>query len=119
MSSPKTVQLTALACCAALVFAASTLTPNINQGRKDLNIIGTESVVQNAPPEYAFAVQAFGAFRSLLTNIAFMRAEEYKEQGRYFDAYELGKWICTLQPRFPSVWEFVSWNMAWNISVNT
>lgn len=73
----------------------------------------------NPPPEYAFAIQAFGAFRSILTDIAFIRAEEFKRKGRYYDAMQLHEWICQLQPRFPSVWEYCSWNMAWNISVTT
>lgn len=119
MPNSKWIQLIALALCGVLIFAASRLTPRINEGRKELNLIGADSIMENTPPEYAFAVQAFGAFRGLLTNIAFMRAESYKEQGRYYDAVQLGHWICKLQPRFPSVWEFVSWNMAWNISVTT
>lgn len=119
MSNTRWVQVGALLLCGAFVFSASRLQPGINAGRKQLNLLGSESVLENTPPEYAFAVQAFGAFRGLLTNIAFMRAEDYKQQGRYYDAYQLGKWICDLQPRFPVVWEYVSWNMAWNISVTT
>ena len=32
---------------------------------------------------------------------------------------QLASWICKVQPRFPSVWAFNAWNMAWNISVTT
>ena len=113
------IQLVGLIGCGGLVFAASLLTPTINGGRKSLNMYGAENVTESAPPEYAFAIQAFGAFRGLITNIAFIRAEEYKRAGRYYDAMQLASWICKLQPRFPSVWEFQSWNMAWNISVTT
>lgn len=119
MKPTRSIQFVALALCAVLIFAASRLSTPINKGRTDLNMFGTESVMENAPPEYATVIQALGAFRGLITNIAFMRAENYKEMGRYYDAVQLGTWICNLQPRFPSVWEFVSWNMAWNISVTT
>ncbi|MFH1748033.1 MAG: hypothetical protein ABIG44_13440 [Planctomycetota bacterium] len=119
MRRPKVVQLIALLLCVVLVFISSTITPAINQGRQSLNIYGSTDVHKNAPPEYAFAIQAFGAFRSLITNIAFIRAENYKEQGRFHDAMQLAQWICILQPHFPAVWEFQSWNMAWNISVTT
>jgi hypothetical protein len=115
----RVTQLVALAVCVILLLLASTFTPGINAGRKALNMYGTEAITENAPPEYAFAIQAFGAFRGLITNIAFIRAEEYKRDGRYYDAMQLASWICKLQPRFPSVWEFQSWNMAWNISVTT
>ncbi len=119
MRHPRLVQLAALLLCGGLVIAAGWRVPAIDAGRAELNPQGHENVVENAPPEYAFAVQVFGAFRSLITDIAFIRAEQFKEQGRYYDAMQLAKWICQLQPRFPSVWEFASWNMAWNISVTT
>lgn len=119
MSRPRAIQLLALGVCLGLVFAAARLIPDLNAGRRQLTSYGSQDVLVNAPPEYAFAIQAFGAFRSLIVNLAFIRAENYKEQGRYYDAMQLASWICKLQPRFPSVWEFQSWNMAWNISVTT
>lgn len=117
--NPRLVQIIALVASAGLLLAAAQFTPSINEGRKRMNMIGERNPQETAPPEYAFAIQAFGAFRGILTNIAFIRAEEYKEQGRYYDAMQLADWISKLQPRFPSVWEFLSWNMAWNISVTT
>ncbi|MFO0838696.1 MAG: hypothetical protein U1D55_09200 [Phycisphaerae bacterium] len=119
MTHARLIQWLALAAAGILIAAASQLTPRINEGRRALNMIGGDSPVESAPPEYAFAIQAFGAFRSLLTDIAFIRAEEYKQQGKYYDAMQLASWICKLQPRFPAVWEFHAWNMAWNISVTT
>ena len=116
---PRLVQVIALLLCVALVYGASLIAPSINEGRQRLNMYGDEDVLASTPPEYAFAIQAFGAFRSLIVNVAFIRAEKYKEEGRYYDAKQLAEWICKLQPRFPSVWEFHSWNMAWNISVTT
>lgn len=116
---PKVTQVCALLAAVGLVFAASRFTPQINAERAKLDQLGKGSVAVQPPPEYAFAVQALGAFRGLITNIAFIRAEEFKNQGRYYDAMQLATWICQLQPRFPGVWEFQSWNMAWNISVTT
>lgn len=113
------VQTIAALLLVGLVLAASQLTSAINAGREKMNIFGQTSAQTSAPPEYAFAIQAFGAFRGLLTDIAFIRAESLKSDGRYYDAMQLASWICKLQPRFPSVWEFQSWNMAWNISVTT
>ncbi len=113
------VQIAACLIAAGLLAVAGRLVPAINVGRAKLNMMGSDTPQENVPPEYAFAIQAFGAFRGLITNIAFIRAEKYKEEGRYYDAYQLASWICKLQPRFPAVWEFQSWNMAWNISVTT
>ncbi len=115
----RVIQLVAFIGCGILILASSTFTPAINEGRKSLNMYGVESPTETAAPEYAFAIQAFGAFRGLVTDIAFIRAEELKRQGHYYDAMQLHSLICKLQPRFPSVWEYCSWNMAWNISVTT
>lgn len=115
--SPRTTQVLAVLASVGAVLAASTLHTPINGGREKLNVMGVKEARESVPPEYAFAIQAFGAFRGLITNFAFIRAEEYKRDGRYYDAMQLANWICKLQPRFPSVWEFQSWNMAWNISV--
>lgn len=117
--SPRLIQVVALVVAGGLVYGSSVLVPPINEGRRPLNMMGSDNPAENAPPDFVFAVQAFGAFRSLLVNLAFVRADTYKQQGRYYDAMELSRWICRLQPRFPAVWEFNAWNMAWNISVTT
>lgn len=116
---PRIVRWIAMVAAAGLLYASSLMVPQINEGRKTLNMIGSGNPLENAPPDFAFAVQAFGAFRSLMVNLAFNRAEEYKRLGRYYDAMELARWICRLQPRLPAVWQFQAWNMAWNISVTT
>lgn len=121
MNNVRLTQILALVACALLVTCSAMLTPAINKGRSEMGMAGItdENPLLNTPPEYAVAVQALGAFRGMLTNFAFMRANNLQEQGRYYDAYQLAEWICTLQPRFPSVWEFNAWNMSWNISVTT
>jgi len=73
--------------------------------------------LEKAPPSLVFASVAMGAFRGLVVDILWMRADKLKEDGQFFDARQLAEWITTLQPRFASVWEFQAWNMAYNISV--
>lgn len=60
-----------------------------------------------------------GAFRGIFVNWLWFRANEMKEKGQYYEAMELARAITTLQPRFPQVWVFHVWNMAYNISVAT
>jgi len=88
----------------------------INSQREAMNLV-SNAPLENAPPELAFATVAMGAFRGLVVDILWMRAEQLKEAGQFFDAKQLAEWITTLQPRFPTVWDFQSWNMAYNISV--
>ncbi|MCL4220607.1 MAG: hypothetical protein KJZ65_04480 [Phycisphaerales bacterium] len=78
----------------------------------------TDRAEENDPPQVAAGI-AMGAFRGLFVNILWIRANDLKEQGKYFEAIELAKAITRLQPRFPRVWAFHAWNMAYNISVVT
>lgn len=88
---------------------------SINRHRQDMNLIIDKP--ENIPPSLAFATVATGAFRGLVVDVLWMRADRLKEQGQFFDARQLAEWITILQPRFASVWEFHAWNMAYNISV--
>jgi hypothetical protein len=88
----------------------------INSQRQQMKLIANEPL-ENAPPSLAFATVAMGAFRGLLVDILWLRAESLKDKGEFFDAKQIAEWITTLQPRFTSVWEFQAWNMAYNISV--
>lgn len=88
----------------------------INEARKELKLISNEPL-ENAPPALAFATVAMGAFRGLVVDILWMRADKLKEEGLFFDAKQLAEWITVLQPRFTAVWDFQAWNMAYNISV--
>jgi len=119
MSNRRLVQFVGLLACGALLAAAALRMPRINAGRVKLNIMGSESPLENTPPEYVFYIQVFGAFRGLIADIAFIRAESLKQAGRFYDAMQLHEWICALQPHFPAVWEYAAWNMSWNISVTT
>ena len=88
----------------------------INSQRVEMKLINNEPI-KNAPPSLAFATVAMGAFRGLVVDVLWIRADRMKEQGQFFDAKQLAEWITALQPRFAQVWEFQAWNMAYNISV--
>ena len=100
----------------ALLFAASTRLDSIHDARVEMELVSNEPL-ENAPPSLAFATVAMGAFRGLVVDILWMRADKLKEEGQFFDAKQLAEWITVLQPRFAQVWDFHGWNMAYNISV--
>lgn len=87
-----------------------------SSGRNQLTYADTAET--GDPPEVALGI-AMGAFRGIFVNILWYRANEMKEQGYYYEAMELARAITKLQPRFPQVWVFHAWNMAYNISVKT
>ncbi len=98
-----------------LLFAGERL-DYINAARKEMKLVINEPL-ENAPPSLAFATIAMGAFRGLVVDILWIRADKLKQEGQFFDAKQLAEWITVLQPRFISVWDFHAWNMAYNISV--
>jgi hypothetical protein len=98
--------------------AAGALTPRINKERQEQNLTVSDTLY-DLPPEMAVAQAALGTFRGLAINVLWQRADSLKNQGKFHDAIELGKLITKLQPRYPKVWEFVSWNLSYNISVAT
>ena len=108
--------LLCLAVAGGLIYAAGAQLDYIGAQRKEMGLI-VNNPLDNAPPSLAFATVAMGAFRGLVVDILWMRADKLKEEGQFFDAKQLAEWITTLQPRFAAVWEFHAWNMAYNISV--
>jgi hypothetical protein len=100
----------------ALLWAAGAQIDPINTMREEMDLV-INPALENAPPSLAFATVAMGAFRGLVVDILWMRADNLKQEGQFFDAKQLADWICVLQPRFGAVWEFQAWNMAYNISV--
>ena len=100
----------------SLLIVAGMQLDSINSHRREMKLISNEPL-ENAPPSLAFATVAMGAFRGLVVDVLWMRADNLKDQGQFFDAKQLADWITTLQPRFAQVWEFQAWNMAYNISV--
>jgi hypothetical protein len=110
------IVVTCLALAAGLLFLGGTQLDYINAQRQEMDLV-TNAPLENAPPSLAFATVAMGAFRGLVVDILWMRADTLKEEGQFFDALQLAQWITTLQPRFAAVWEFHAWNMAYNISV--
>jgi len=111
----KVIWFVCIVLAAALFIAAGAQLDFINTEREDMGLILDKP--ENVPPSLAFATVATGAFRGLLVDVLWIRADKLKEQGQFFDAKQLAEWITILQPRFATVWEFQAWNMAYNISV--
>lgn len=114
------VQLIAMLAVVGCLIGAATTVPQINQRRQDLQLAASSELGdESLPPKVAVLTAALGPFRGLLVDVMWWRATRLKEAGKYYEANTLSQWITTMQPRFPVVWEFHAWNMAYNISVVT
>lgn len=115
MNRNRVVQLVAIGLGVGCLAGTSLLTPAINRQRESLI---DNQVVENLDPKYAL-LAAMGSFRGLAVDALWYQAEMAKRDGNYFDAKAKRDLIVTLQPRFPQVWRFQAWDMAYNISVGT
>lgn len=99
----------------AVFYAASTRLEPINAFRKEHHLILPDLPESVRPSMLLTPLLAVG--RAPLVDYLWLRATKLKDEGRFFDAYQLSQMICELQPRFASVWAFQAWNMSYNISV--
>ncbi|RME39284.1 MAG: hypothetical protein D6788_05800 [Planctomycetota bacterium] len=105
-----------IALAVAGVIGAGVLLPPINAIRKDRQFVIDPEHIGTLPADLAL-LGKLGTFRALAIDWASIRAERLKEEGKYYEALKLHETICSLAPRFPTVWVYAAWNMAYNISV--
>ncbi len=77
-----------------------------------------EPPTEGVPPILVFTTTAMGAFRGLVVDVLWLRLSKLMEESKYYEMMQLADWICKLEPRFPPVWAWQAWNMAYNISVD-
>ena len=110
------IQSVALVVLVAGLGGAYLLTPTINQQRLERQLTYDMGTGDGSNPAYTF-VASLGSFRGIAVNILWQRAEQLKQDNKFYEANKLAEFITTLQPRFPEAWNFHGWNMAYNISV--
>ena len=118
MPQGRLTQLVAIVVCLALLGLSGFVSADLTASAGRNKLTYTETAEEGDPPQVALGI-AMGAFRGLFVNILWIRANELKEEGKYYEAVDLARAITKLQPRFPQVWAFHAWNMAYNISVTT
>ncbi|MFW5845304.1 MAG: hypothetical protein ACOCXJ_03665, partial [Planctomycetota bacterium] len=108
---PRTACLAGAACLiAAQLVASLLLVPR--RPSSDL----PEGYFAALPPGESVGILVIGGFRGLATDLLWMRALGAKDEGRYYQSVALFGLISRLQPRFERVWEYMSWDMAYNIA---
>lgn len=116
--SDRLIQVAAIVLGVLFLAAAAGLQRPINRQRDELQLVMNREI-RNVPPKYAWITAMAGSFRGLAIDLLWMRSEKLKEEGKYYELEQIGRWICALQPRFAAVWSYQAWNMSYNISVAT
>ncbi len=118
MRRDRIIQLAAAAFLVVFLCAQSVLSVYLAASVGRNKLVYADSAEKGDPPEVGLGI-AMGAFRGVFVNFLWIRANELKEAGKYYEAIDLARTITRLQPRFPRVWAFHAWNLAYNISVAT
>lgn len=113
------VQVIAVVVLGLCLTAAGRLASSISRERQESELVVSLEDTRGMPPHVALVTAALGTFRGLAVDALWLRAESLQDAGQYYEAQTLSQWITALQPRFPRVWAFQAWNMAYNISVTT
>ncbi|HZW08082.1 MAG TPA: hypothetical protein VFF65_13245 [Phycisphaerales bacterium] len=112
------VQLAALGVVVAGLLLSTLLTVRIAGSMGRHQLVYTSRAEASMTREEALGIAA-GAFRGMFVNFLWLRAQDLKQEGKYWEAVDLARTITRLQPRFPRVWAFHAWNLSYNISVTT
>lgn len=119
MNKDRLIQIIAAGLIVVSLGVSIALIQPINDRRLDLQLGFNAEVGDRVPPKYVLLAASLGSFRGVAANILWYRIEMMKREGKFFEINQLSRWITALQPRFPRVWAFMAWNMAYNISVET
>lgn len=106
----------------ALLAGAGWLNPQILHQRETLkletvNPLGTDTELGIEFKQLRIPTAALSIFRPIIIDYLWIRADNLKNEGEYFDALTLRRMICSLQPHIPAVWVNQAWDMSYNISV--
>jgi len=118
MSRDRIVQLVCVIVAVGAVLGSAALMPALNRQRRDLQLTYGLEIGDRLPPEYAL-LPALGSLRGIFVDILWYRAEMMKREGKFHESKNISEFITKLQPRFPDVWVYHAWNLAFNISVET
>ncbi|HAR66727.1 MAG TPA: hypothetical protein DCR55_11005 [Lentisphaeria bacterium] len=101
---------------AAILLALAGLGWNQSRFKARQQSTGLSVASPNVPASVSLVTIALGPMRALVTNALWWRAIEHQDRGEFFDVVQLSEWITELQPNIGSVWAYLGWNMAYNIS---
>lgn len=100
------------------LFAQNALQQEIQCRRANEKLTLTSPWAAQTPERFAGTI-LLGGFRGIAVDILWIRAEALKNQGKFYELLALTKFIANVQPEYPTVWSYLAWNMAYNLSYDT
>lgn len=109
---PRTALIAGVACLLIAQLHASFLIKPLRAA----TVSAGETFTALKPGEFAGTL-LLGGFRGLACDLLWMRAAAAKDNRRFFESVALFQAISRIQPRFEQIWEYMAWDMAYNIAV--
>lgn len=78
-------------------------------------VVPTSDVYEALKPGEFAGTLLLGGFRGLASDLLWMRGLSAKDQGRFYESLALFETIVRIQPRFEQIWEYISWEVPYNI----
>jgi hypothetical protein len=119
----RTIQIGSFILAIVCIVSSSFLDDKIGKQKKSMTQDSTHNQQFDTSarvPTIVVAAQNWaGPIRPVIINVLWYRLQEMQQAGQYYEANSLAQALTTLLPRYPRVWDFHAWNMAYNISVTT
>jgi len=98
------------------VLAASLIERSVRRHSPRQAETSVSAVAARESPLVVFTTVALGGFRGLVIDILWTRIAYLQETGDYVEIAQLSDWVTRLDTRLPVVWDYSSFNMAYNVS---
>lgn len=100
----------------ALLYADFAAQPGLAQLRDRYRLM-SRPAKHGVPPEYVMLNSALGGFRGLLLTTLWVRAQNMKNDGQFYEMVDIYNLITKLQPNHHAAWAFQAWDLSYNVSV--
>ncbi|MBN2711110.1 MAG: hypothetical protein JXR97_01555 [Planctomycetes bacterium] len=98
------------------IYVGSTVMPNIIK-KRDYYRLTSVPPRQGVPPEYILTSALLGGFRGMFITTLWIRAQNMKNDGKFYEMVDIYNIITKLQPNHHMAWAFQAWDLAYNVSV--
>ncbi len=102
--------------CVTAILGGRMIQPRLARMRNTYALVSRPSS-EGVPPEYILASAALGGFRGLFLTTLWVRAQNMKNDGMFYEMVDIYNIITKLEPNFHNAWAFQAWDLAYNVSV--
>jgi hypothetical protein len=82
-------------------------------------VVANGDVLGALPPGEFAGTLMLGGFRGTACDLRWMRAQNAKDAGRYYESVAMAQAIVRVQPHFDQIWEFLAHDMSYNIAAES